>query len=394
MKFRKLLVLSSAVACALSLGSCDKKNDEAANQNSSAKTGTSVNVGMGYHAYVEGNQLSVIGAMVAFDSTGKVAGSRIDAIQIDYEADEADAGLVLAPKAVSAKRDDGYVKTKLEKGKDYGMLAAWGSQLAEVDAQIEAYAAWTVGKTAAEIAAAQVYEQKGVNGHKEDGYFTNDSTLFASCTITVDGFAKAIQSAYANKSAEAYTVSEGFKVGIAMNGGIAYNYGNPSHEISVDMAGTVVANGKVEAAAIDAVVASYKTTTVGEGESAVTTLNFHTEGEGESAKKIYEINTAEKYHAGSTEAEVKFLSKKVLKDAYAMKATSAKKGVIEGGAEWYEQAAAMEAGVVGKTAAEIKPMKKTDFSGATITVDSYVSALARAAEYAVLEHVGPQRDAA
>ena len=60
--------------------------------------------------------------------------------------------------------------------------------------------------------------------------------------------------------------------------------------------------------------------------------------------------------------------------------------------EWYEQAAIIEAGALNKTSAEIATLKANtgELAGATITLNSYVAALAKAAKYAEMEHVGPQ----
>ena len=70
--------------------------------------------------------------------------------------------------------------TKRELGPDYGMVA-YGNAIAEWDAQAQAFANYTVGKTAEEVAAIETK----VNDH---GYSVPaDETLLASCTMQVTG---------------------------------------------------------------------------------------------------------------------------------------------------------------------------------------------------------------
>ena len=69
--------------------------------------------------------------------------------------------------------------TKRELGADYGMVA-YGNAIAEWDAQSKAFADYTVGKTAAEVAGIETVES---NGHN----VTTDETLYASCTMDISG---------------------------------------------------------------------------------------------------------------------------------------------------------------------------------------------------------------
>ena len=69
--------------------------------------------------------------------------------------------------------------TKRELGADYGMVA-YGSAIAGWDAQAKAFADYTVGKTAAEVAGIETVES---NGHN----VTTDETLYASCTMDISG---------------------------------------------------------------------------------------------------------------------------------------------------------------------------------------------------------------
>jgi hypothetical protein len=77
-------------------------------------------------------------------------------------------------------------------------------------------------------------------------------------------------------------------------------------------------------------------------------------------------------------------TKKVLGDAYGMKDTSAKQGVIEGGAEWYEQVEVIEQKVVEEQGldwvkwADDEKTKLDSISGVTITANTYIEAIEKA----------------
>ena len=73
-----------------------------------------------------------------------------------------------------------YKGTKRELGPDYGMVA-YGSAIAEWDAQAQAFADYTVGKTSAEVTAIDTKK----NDHGYD--VTVDDTLYASCTMQITG---------------------------------------------------------------------------------------------------------------------------------------------------------------------------------------------------------------
>ena len=70
--------------------------------------------------------------------------------------------------------------TKRELGADYGMVA-YGNAVAEWDAQAKAFADYTVGKTAAEVAGIETTVND--SGHN----VTTDETLLASCTMDISG---------------------------------------------------------------------------------------------------------------------------------------------------------------------------------------------------------------
>lgn len=81
-------------------------------------------------------------------------------------------------------------------------------------------------------------------------------------------------------------------------------------------------------------------------------------------------------------------TKKVLGDAYGMKSASAQNGVIEGGAEWYEQVGVIENKIVKEQGLDwVKwsdegKTKLDSVSGVTITADVYIEAVKKALDMA------------
>ncbi|MEI3062436.1 MAG: hypothetical protein V8S72_05625 [Oscillospiraceae bacterium] len=60
-------------------------------------------------------------------------------------------------------------------------MVAYGNAIAEWDAQAQAFANYTVGKTADEVRAIETTQN-------DDGYsVTADETLYASCTMQITG---------------------------------------------------------------------------------------------------------------------------------------------------------------------------------------------------------------
>ena len=351
MKLRNLLAMSMVVATGLTLASCG---------------GNKVYTGIGYDGSWElgetgkTGQLDLTAAFAAFDKKGVIVDARIDVVQVKVASDMDSllgtdpAGVVLTNTNVV----DNSITTKLELGKNYNMVT-FGNAIAEVDAQIEAFADWTVGKTVEEVKSLVA---------KEHGYgVAPHADLASSVTIVCHNFVNALESAYNNRSEKAYKVSENAKAGIAMVSGLAYNYGKPQTDISVDVAGVLVDEGKVVAAEIDAIVyplsVSKELATAGKI-SVATTKNYFQNGV--------------------------LTSKNTLGDKYAM--AERNNGQAGCTLEWYEQAEVIEAAALNKTEAEIAVLKgkEGDLATATITLNSYVKALAKAAKYAELEHVGPQ----
>lgn len=328
MKLNKL-VLASALLLTGSLVSCGNKAKE-------------VTVGVGYagsfgESY--GNyQLDLTTAFAAFDKDGKVVDARFDVVQVKVAANEEKTAVTLKNTNIV----DGSVTSKLELGPAYGMVG--DSEIGkEVDAQIEAFADWTVGKTIAEVKAGIAPDSgHGIAPNKE---------LATSVTITVTDFVTALESAYTNVSEATYKVSD-VKAGVAMTSTL-----NSKGEIDVVVGGTLVSGDKVVAAHFDQVVYPV----VVDGETGVV--------------------------SGDTSS--KYLTKGVLKSKYVLGAEYSMAADSPIGKEWYEQAEVIFAACANKTAAEITALTKGEgeLTGATMNVDSYLATIAKAAKYAPLANV-------
>lgn len=115
------------------------------------------------------------------------------------------------------------------------------------------------------------------------------------------------------------------------------------------------------------------------GTKYVTTSVVYVGDTGE-IKSVFIDSTYNKDEVSST--------KKTLGDDYGMKLTSASKGVIENGAEWYEQVEVIENKVIenqGLDWVKWSNEEKTELdgiTGVTITVDTYINAISKALDQA------------
>ncbi len=216
------------------------------------------------------------------------------------------------------------LRTKTEKQGDYGMAGASGIGK-EWYEQAEAFEKYVVGKTAAEVRAIPVTDGK-----------TTDADLAAGCTITVTGFIDAVASAAESASV---TVGASDKLGLAVTSADASKEDSVAYNTEF-CAVTVGSDGKVTSCQIDAL-----------------------QGKLPIVDGAFDIDSA------------KHTSKKQLGEDYGMRGSSAI------GKEWFEQAAAFETYVTGKTADEVSKTAVTDgkasdadlSAGCTITVSSILA---------------------
>jgi hypothetical protein len=311
--------------------------------------------GVGYEAEYEkvdhssgkvANNFSVTVVAAAFDEDGKVVVAQADEVQVKVRVTEVagEEGVTYTYGTLQQTgQEEGVIKTKQELGTNYGMYPkAWGSQLAEVDSQMNAFTTWTKGKTVAEVEA---YEGE-----------------IEGCTIQVTSMTKALKKAGERKAqVAAYTDVNALKVGVGMVSSMGLSYGSP--EASVTFNGALVEAGKAVANFVDAAVLDFQGATAESEKDAdgAILLDY------KENKYVQEGVITSKYDLG---------------DLYAMKGSSAL------GKEWNEQADAFNAAVVGKTAAEVEAM--TEIEGVSITANALVGAAKKAIEYSGLEHIGPQ----
>lgn len=118
---------------------------------------------------------------VTLDQDNKVVAVKIDVAQTRVSFDG--AGMVTADKMAP-------VKTKKEKGADYGMIkaSAIGREWFE---QIEALEEWMVGKTVDQITGMKTVDSDGKT-------LTDEADLVSSVTVGIDSYMAAFEKAVAN----------------------------------------------------------------------------------------------------------------------------------------------------------------------------------------------------
>ena len=271
-------------------------------------------------------QATVTAAAVLVDANGKIVRAFIDVAdnKVGFTADG---------KAVAA---DSFA-TKYEQGKDYGMVA-YGGASKEWYEQADAFCALIVGKTASEVKALVAEDYKGT-----------EEVVNAGCTIYVSDFAIAVEKAIANavdsKASEKDTLKLGISVAQTTADATADKDGSNKVETTL-VAAAVAADGKVTAAQSDCVDVSF---------------TFDTAG-----KSTFDASKAVQ-------------TKREQGTNYGM--------VAYGGAakEWFEQAAAFDAAIIGKTASEIGAMADAEgkapadlqAAGCTIAVTGFTKAGAK-----------------
>ncbi len=245
------------------------------------------------------------------------------------------------------------VKSKNELGDEYGMRAASGID-AEWFEQAKAFAAYLVGKTAADVEGLAVEEGK-----------TTDKDLSASVTISVTDMqavaVKAYNDALGAKAVEGKAVKTG--LGIVTN-----------------ISGSTSADGETAGRAkVDSTVVGVM---LDENDIVLDVI-------------IDVIQPYTEWDAEGVVSELKSYSSKLeLGDDYGMKAAS------EIGAEWYEQSESLSAYWTGKTVEEVLAMELNDdnapadqdlAASVTVSVNVYLTAFKEAVE-AAAEHGAESTD--
>ncbi len=314
---KKILALVLALAMCLSFVACGNKEETP-----DAPATAEYKLGMGVVVSLDESkdttaQADATVATVIIDKDGKIVAADLDVAQTKVTAADA------------ADLDKVDLRTKKEKGADYGMAAAvnfgmdWNGDgvVKEWDAQAAAFAEKMIGKTAADI--------EGIKTKlAEDGKhnIADDADLLAVCTMDIVDFKAAFIAACKDADAKTFTAAaDSFKLGLGVNTDVSESDAETAKLYSTFSAVAVDADGKVLAAIVDA------------------------------------IQPTVAFAADGTVGDKTFKdTKRALKEEYGMPAALNYgmdwngDGVVK---EWYIQADAYTDKMVGKTAAEIEAIK-------------------------------------
>ncbi len=349
---KKLVALGLSLALAFSLVACGggDSSSEAENSESARPVEQAYKLGLGVvvsngssSSYSEeadkGNaQIDTTIMAVSFDNEGKVISASLDVAQ--------QKGTITGEGAI-ADPDSIDLRTKVEKGDDYGMKDSSGIGK-EVYEQYAAFTDWMVGKTVEEIVSTPVTERD-----EEHDQVPADEELSAGVTIDIGSMLEAVQKASENTvDLAAAPAKTGLGVNVSATPTDATADKNGSLQIDTTIAALALdADGKVLGSILD--VAQNK-------------VEFDTAGQ-----------LAENFDA-RTKVEKK--------EDYGMKGAS---GI---GKELYEQLAAFEDWMLGKTTDEIVNTETVAGeeegslvaadeelkAGVTISVGAYLDAIGKA----------------
>ncbi len=321
---KKFLALLLALVMVLSFAACNNQSadDQSESQGESESqseasepetAGAAYKLGMGISVSTASSkagtaQVDATVAAVVLDADGKIVAADMDVAQTKMDITDGVANTA-----------DIDFRTKKEKKEDYNMKPASpiGKEWYE---QAEAFCAYVIGKTGAEISALETKEE---NGHN----VAVDETLYAGCTMDITAFIDAFTKACNDQYAKEFSADE-FKFGLAAittsdaTTASATADANGSANMYTEFAAVVVdKDGKILADLVDSIQPK---------------IAFDTKGE-----------IVEAAFNGT---------KKELRNDYNM--------VTYGGAiaEWFEQATTFENYIVGKTVDEVNAI-------ATVTND-------------------------
>ena len=309
---KKILALVLALAMVLSFAACGKKEEAPAKTEYKLGMGVVVSLDSSADKTADKNAKAEAVATVAtvvFANDGKIAGVEIDCADTTIEISNG--------KIVGLENVD--LRTKYEKKGDYGMVAYNASPIGkEWFEQVDAFEAWCVGKTLAEVTAASA----------------DDTDLKAGCTIAVTDFVAALKKAVEEEQAVTFS-ADTFKLGL---------------DVLTDVSGSTDKNDKGDATA----------------KFASTFAAAAVDAEGKVLAAIVdEIEpTVSVDDKGVVSAKKYTDTKRNLKENYGMVAYNASPI----GKEWYEQANAFSAYLVGKTATEITAIPTSESGSATADV--------------------------
>ena len=321
-----------AIVLALVLGGGAPSETPTPDQDPAGDVVTDVDYKLGMGAVVsigETNaQVDGLVATVVLDKDGKIVLCRVDAIQNKVTLND-DGTFTI-----------GNTKTKRELGYDYNM-AKFGHSLVgnekvlEWFEQADAFEAWCVGKTVAEVEAMAT--QTMSNGYVISA---DDALLNAGCTISIGDFVAAVAKACKDDQAVSFKTSGTVTLGLAVNSADSGSAKATEETVGAiqiysDFAATALVDGKVVAALNDSIQPKSNFDATG----AVTATTFKG-------------------------------TKRELKEGYNMAAFGHSLVGNEKVVEWYLQSAAFSAHIVGMTSAQIDTMAtQTMSNGYIISAD-------------------------
>ncbi len=271
---------------------------------------------------VAGKATTIVTAAAVLMDGDKIVKCKLDTIEVAGTYD-AD-GKVTAPNGMTSK---------YEQGDNYGMVA-WGGAKSEWYKQADAFCRLVEGKTASEVMALVAEGNKG-----------NDEVINAGCTIMIHEFVDAIDKAVKNAADSAATKDS-----------------------------TLALAFSVEATSKDATEDA-----VGQHKYEITVVSAALDGGKITVAKSDCVQSVGKFKIDGSVDSNTLISKREQGDNYGMVAYGGAK------AEWYAQADAFDAALVGKTAGDVNALLgengygNADLQAAncTILVNGLVAAAAK-----------------
>ena len=245
-------------------------------------------------------QVDATAAAVVLDAEGKIVACRIDVAQNKMDVTDGQVNT------------EAEFLTKQEKQFDYNMVKFGGSTY-EWFEQADAFAAYVIGKTAAEVEAMETVVNE--SGH----IVTTDEELYATCSISIADFKEAIVKACNDEQGMSFATAGEIKLGLAIN-----STADESTAATEEAEGVVKMYSEFAAAVVDenGVILAALTD--------ATQPQIKIDAAGEIVETVFKG------------------TKRELKEGYNMVAYS------NATLEWYEQAWNFVNYAVGKTAAELE----------------------------------------
>lgn len=327
---KKYLALALALVMALSLVACGgAASSGAASTPASTPDSTAASAPAAEGAVKTGMGIAASGAVkkeASADEKGSVqSNSTVAVVLVDAEGKIVDCKIDVAQTSTTYGTDGSVqdasevdVRSKFEKGTDYGMLPA-SAIGKEWDEQAVAFAEYVIGKTAADVTGIAQVEKDGHN-------VASDADLAAICSMDITDMKAAVAAAVANATdmgAQAGDVlGLGVVTGVSASAADADAAGKIQHD-STFAATTKNAEGAITSNFVNVTQTKYTVSAEGVAECTTPTVT-------------------PKYELGAD---------------YGMLKASAI------GKEWFEQADAYNAYVTGKTAAELAGIELVEKDG-------------------------------